>query len=102
LLGFSLTFRFCNRFKAVSDGNVWMKVNQVEWKPLPSGNFCIDGAMNFPITESDQTGDEADSGYSGEYSDTIVLFCGDCTEGYSFCEVRGYISFFKSNMKAFE
>jgi len=45
-------------------------MNQIEWKPLPKGNFCIDGARNFP--------ESSGGGFSGDYKDTIILFCGDC------------------------
>jgi len=49
-----------------------MKIQRRKWMKLERGNYCIDGAANFPSKMLNFYNES----FSGDYKDTIIVDCG--------------------------
>lgn len=50
-----------------------MKLGRNLWDDVPSGQYCVDGAMNFH--SGNESSDQMAGGYSGNEIDTVMLVC---------------------------
>lgn len=50
-----------------------MKLGRNLWEEVPSGQYCVDGAMNFH--HDNETSNHVSSQFSGSETDTVMLVC---------------------------